>query len=73
MSQPISVDTTAASAPVIDVPKEKPRFSVYTMMLILSFLFVTIAAVLMYNELSRYGSYPWWSTSAANQTTAVGS
>lgn len=73
MSQPISVDTTAASAPVIDVPKEKPRFSVYTMMLILSFLFVTIATILMYNELNRYGSYPWWNTSAANQSAAVGS
>jgi hypothetical protein len=72
VSQPISVDTTAASAPVIDVPKEKPRFSVYTMMLILSFFFVTIATVLMAYELNRYGSYPWWNTSAATQTVAPG-
>lgn len=73
MSQPISVDTSVASAPVIDVPKEKPRFSVYTMMLILSFIFVTIATVLMAQELNRYGSYPWWNTSAANQSVAAGS
>jgi hypothetical protein len=73
VSQPISVDTTAASAPVIDVPKEKPRFSVYTMMLILSFLFVTIATVLMAQELTRYGSYPWWDTRAANASVAAGS
>lgn len=72
MSQPISVNTEAP-APVIDVPKEKPRFNVYSMMLILSFLFVLIATVLMYNELSRYGSYPWWNTNVVNQPAATGS
>ena len=72
MSQPISVNTEAP-APVVDVPKEKPRFSVYTMMLILSFLFVTIATVLMSYELSRYGSYPWWNTNVATPPAATGS
>ncbi|MCA9154062.1 MAG: hypothetical protein KDA55_18935 [Planctomycetales bacterium] len=44
---------------------EKPRFNVYTMMLIISLIFIILAIVMLYNELALYGSYPWWNTSEA--------
>lgn len=37
---------------------QKPGLNVYTMMLILSFIFLVIANVLMYLEYTRYGTNP---------------
>jgi hypothetical protein len=32
-------------------------------MLIISFISILTACLLLYIELSRYGSYPWWNAS----------
>jgi hypothetical protein len=37
-------------------------FSIYTMMLILSLIALTAACVLLWMELSSYGSWPQWRT-----------
>lgn len=46
-----------------NVKVEKPRFNVYTMMLVLSFIAVCIACLLLYLELDHYqqpdGRWPW--------------
>ena len=39
---------------------EKPRSNIYTVMLILSLLAICTACVLLWLELSSYGSFPWW-------------
>lgn len=41
-------------------PVQKQGTNVYTMMLILSFLFLCVACTLLYLELQNYGQYPWW-------------
>ncbi|PHS07012.1 MAG: hypothetical protein COA78_13760 [Blastopirellula sp.] len=38
----------------------KQGINVYTMMLMFSFLSLTIGAVLLYAELQRYGPWPQW-------------
>ena len=50
--------------------EEKPRTNIYTMMLILSFLAVTIACVLLWLELKAYGDFPQWKTSNVSVPTA---
>ncbi len=50
---------------------QKQQLSVYTMMLIVSFLAISIACLLLYLELKRWGSFPWWNTSGANATSYV--
>ena len=49
--------------PVADVVLQKPDTDVYTVMLVISFLAVMIGCILLYLELSKYGSYPWWNAS----------
>jgi uncharacterized membrane protein affecting hemolysin expression len=41
---------------------QKQKFNIYTMMLILSFFAIVTACILLYVELTRYGSSPWWDT-----------
>ena len=48
-----------------DAPVQKQGLNVYTMMLVVSFIAMTIASVMMYLELQKYGTYPWWDTSSA--------
>lgn len=43
-------------------PVQKQGTNVYTVMLILSFLFLTIGTIMLWMELSRFGDYPWWKT-----------
>ena len=38
----------------------KRSTDIYTIMLIISFVAILIACILLWVELSRYGSYPWW-------------
>ena len=59
MSQP------SLASPGADVPVQKQRMNVYTMMLIISFICIVTACVLLYMELKRWGNYPWWNTSEA--------
>ena len=46
----------------------KPKFDVYTAMLLGTAVFLLIGSILMSVELSRYGGflkgYPWWNTPA---------
>ena len=51
-----------AKRPTADVVIQKPDTDVYTVMLVISFIAVLIGCILLYLELSRYGSYPWWNT-----------
>ena len=46
--------------PAADVVLQKPDTDVYTVMLIISFICILIACLLLWLELSKYGSYPWW-------------
>jgi hypothetical protein len=39
--------------------------SIYTMMLIISFIAILTTCVVLYMELKRWGNYPWWDTSSA--------
>ena len=50
---------------------EKPRFNVYTMMLIISLLAIILAIVMLAKELQLWGSYPWWNTSEATTMNTV--
>jgi hypothetical protein len=51
---------------------QKQRFSIYTMMLILSFISVTIACILLWAEMGDYmkegDAWPPWNTSQATVT-----
>jgi hypothetical protein len=44
---------------------QKQGTNVYTVMLILAFLALVTGSVLLYMELGRYGTYPWWQTPAS--------
>jgi hypothetical protein len=54
--------TKKAAAPAKRAPLvvQKPETDIYTVMLIVSCLSVLVGCLLLYLELSRYGSYPWW-------------
>ena len=39
---------------------QKPKTNVYTMMLILSFIAIVTACVLLWLEMSSYGTWPQW-------------
>ncbi len=44
------------------VTVEKPGFNVYTMMLVLSLITITVACLLLYAEIGTYGGFgakPW--------------
>ncbi|MCA9215724.1 MAG: hypothetical protein KDB27_21815 [Planctomycetales bacterium] len=43
-----------------DIVVQKPDTDVYTVMLVIAFISILTACLLLYIELSRYGSYPWW-------------
>lgn len=58
MSQPSLVNQPEA-------PAQKQRADVYTVMLIISFICILTATILLYAELERWGSYPWWNTNEA--------
>lgn len=49
-------NSPSAGAPVT----QKPGTNIYTVMLILSFLFIVTATVMLAMELNRFGTYPWW-------------
>lgn len=57
----MSLPNSANPAP----PVQKQGTNVYTMMLILSFIAIVTSCVLLHQELSRFGNYPWWNTGAA--------
>ena len=57
MSLPSSPNTPAPAA-------QKQGTNIYTVMLILTFLALTTGSILLYMELTKYGSFPYWGTGA---------
>lgn len=49
-----------SSSPAVAL--EKPGMNVYTVMLMLALLAMTVACMVLYMELGRFGDYPWWKT-----------
>jgi len=45
-----------------DKPVRKSPLNIYTAMLMISFIALTIGAILLYMELQRWGSWPQWNT-----------
>lgn len=44
-----------------DAPQAK-QWNVYTALLLVTLLCLTIGSLMLYMELMRYGSFPWWKT-----------
>ena len=65
MSQPSLANQTGEA----EVPVQKQKTSVYTVMLIISFFCIVTACVLLYMELTKWGAYPWWNTSEGTPNT----
>ncbi|HTN75955.1 MAG TPA: hypothetical protein VL096_11940 [Pirellulaceae bacterium] len=49
----------------IEIPTQKQRFNIYTMMLVLSFIAICTACTLLYLELNSYGTFPYWNAASA--------
>ncbi|MDP6468461.1 MAG: hypothetical protein QF918_12015 [Pirellulaceae bacterium] len=72
MSQPSSADVQPTISdqpmmgeqPQVEAPTQKQRINVYTMMLVIAFVCLVTACILLYQELTLWGSYPWWNTDA---------
>ncbi len=45
--------------------------NVYTVMLIVAFCAITIACLLLYLELRRWGSFPWWKAESGAATSYI--
>jgi len=60
MSQPGSTSS------VTTAPSTKHGFNIYSMMLLLSFIALSVGAMLLYYELQKYGSFPWWKAGTAS-------
>jgi len=67
------VSLPGSANPQIAAPVGKQRFSVYTMMLIISFIALVAGSVLLYTELDKYGPFPQWKTTEAGSTPTTGS
>lgn len=53
--------------PSSDNAGRKQPLNVYTVMLLISFIALTIGSILMFLELQRYGSWPQWRVSQADR------
>ena len=65
---PVDFQATESAAPAAPAaPVNKPGFNIYSMMLIIAFLCLTVANTLLYLELRRWGTntWRWWDTSQA--------
>lgn len=48
----------------------KQPVNIYTVMVLLSFVFLLIGTICLGVELSRWGNFPWWNTSDATSVSA---
>ena len=64
MSQPNSAEN--------DRPEvvQKQQLNVYTVMLIVAFCAITMACLLLYLELRRWGPFPWWKAEPGGGATS---
>ena len=56
------------SSPAVEPPKRKQGFGIYTMMLLISFVMLTLGSIIMFSTLQQYGSFPGsfpWKTTEA--------
>lgn len=63
MSQPNSAEKLDSEV------VQKQQLNVYTVMLIVAFCAVSIACALLYFELRRWGSFPWWKAQSSVSTS----
>ncbi len=63
MSQPNSADQEHQVS-------QKQQLNVYTVMLIVAFCAITTACLLLYLELRRWGSFPWWNAETGASAAA---
>jgi hypothetical protein len=63
-------DSLAAPGLVNRRPEQKQHTSVYTMMLILAFVAISIGCVVLWFELQEYGEFPWWKTDGVPAVTS---
>jgi hypothetical protein len=66
----VSPRNSPAQPPAKDAIEEKPRFDIYTMMLIIAFLAITVACFLLWFELKAYGPFPQWKTEGVAPVTS---
>lgn len=52
-----------------DKAGRKSSLNIYTVMLLMSFIALTIGAILLFMELQRFGDWPQWRTSQAEVHT----
>ena len=50
---------------------QKQQLNVYTVMLIVAFCAISIACLLLYLELRRWGSFPWWKAESGATTSYI--
>ncbi len=48
---------------------QKQPLNVYTVMLVIAFCAISLACLLLYLELNRWGSFPWWKPSSGGATS----
>ena len=59
----VSPQNLAAQQLASGAVEEKPRFNIYTMMLIVSLIAIIAACALLWYELKSFGPFPQWKTS----------
>ena len=57
--------------PQMEAPTQKRKLSVYTVMLVISFFCLVTACVLLYQELTLWGNFPWWNTTEGKPNVSV--
>ncbi len=50
---------------------QKQQLNVYTVMLLVSFCAILTAVLLLYLELRRWGTFPWWKAEAGGGVAQV--
>ena len=48
---------------------QKQPLNVYTVMLVIAFCAISLACLLLYLELGRWGSFPWWKPASGAATS----
>ncbi len=71
MSQPGLANPQAAPQQRAAPPTtQKQRLNVYTMMLILATIFMIVAIVMLWLELGKYDTWPYWNTQEAKPSVS---
>lgn len=63
-------DAPMPAAAAAEVPTQKQKTNVYTVMLFISLVALCVGVGVLMAEVERWGAYPWWNTSEATPTTS---